>query len=81
MRQKISFVRGMAWLWIFLSCCSAPGVPVQGSTSAVRKLHFIQDDAQDYMVSKIYTLKYAQANDLIPFVSALWYNTRISRPL
>ena len=39
--------------------------------SGVRKLHFIQDDAQDYMVSKIYTLRYAQANDLIPFVSGI----------
>ncbi len=37
----------------------------------IRKLHFIQDDAQDYMVSKIYSLKYAQANDLIPFVSGI----------
>ena len=40
-------------------------------TGEIRKLHFIQDDAQDYMVSKIYTLKYAQANDLIPFVSGI----------
>ncbi|MBO5308936.1 MAG: hypothetical protein J6C40_13115, partial [Lentisphaeria bacterium] len=37
----------------------------------IRKLHFIQDDAQDYMVSKVYALKYAQANDLIPFVSGI----------
>ena len=37
----------------------------------VRKLHLIQDDAQDYMVSKIYTLKYAQSNDLAPFVSGM----------
>ena len=41
------------------------------STGNVRQLHFIQDDAQDYMVSRIYTLKYAQANDLIPFVSGI----------
>ena len=39
--------------------------------NAVRKVHLIQDDAQDYMVSKIYPLKYAQANDLIPFVSGI----------
>ena len=37
----------------------------------VRKVHFIQDDAQDQMVSKLYPLKYAQANDLIPFVSGI----------
>ena len=34
----------------------------------VQKVHLIQDDAQDYMVSKIYKLKYMQANDLVPFV-------------
>ena len=36
--------------------------------STVQKVHLIQDDAQDYMVSKIYKLKYMQANDLVPFV-------------
>ena len=39
--------------------------------AGIRKLHFVQDDAQDYMVSKIYTLKYVQGNDLIPFVSGI----------
>ena len=34
----------------------------------VQKVHLIQDDAQDYMVSKIYRLKYVQANDIVPFV-------------
>jgi len=37
----------------------------------VRKLHFIQDDAQDYMVSKLYQLKYVQSTDLVPFVSGI----------
>ncbi len=37
----------------------------------VRKLHFIQDDAQDYMVSKLFNLKYAQSNDLLPFVMGM----------
>ena len=37
----------------------------------IRKLHFIQDDAQDYMVSKIYQLKYVQSTDLAPFVSGI----------
>ncbi len=36
-----------------------------------RKVHLIQDDAQDKMVSKIYKLKYVQGNDLIPFVSGI----------
>ncbi len=37
----------------------------------VRTLHFVQDDAQDYMVSKIYVLKYVQSNDIYPFVTAM----------
>ena len=46
----------------------------------IRKIRLIQDDAQDYMVSKIYSLKYVQANDLTPFVSGmvLRYNTNSS---
>ncbi len=43
-------------------------VPVPGKS---RKVHLIQDDAQDRMVSKIYKLKYVQGNDLIPFVSGM----------
>lgn len=39
--------------------------------SSTQTLRFVQDDAQDYMVSKIYILKYAQANDLTPFVSGM----------
>ena len=38
-----------------------------GAGDEVRKIHLVQDDAQDYMVSKIYHLKYVQANDVIPF--------------
>ena len=34
-------------------------------------LRFVQDDAQDYMVSKIYKLKYVQANDIVPFVTGM----------
>ncbi len=33
-----------------------------------QKLRFVQDDAQDYMVSKIYNLKYVQSNDVTPFL-------------
>jgi len=36
----------------------------------VRTLRFVQDDAQDRMVSKIYTLKYVQSNDITPFLMA-----------
>ena len=38
---------------------------------STQTLRLVQDDAQDYMVSKIYTLKYAQSNDLTPFVSGM----------
>ena len=37
----------------------------------VRTLRFVQDDAQDYMVSKIYVLKYVQANDITPFLNSM----------
>ncbi|MBR7104622.1 MAG: hypothetical protein IKC65_06745 [Lentisphaeria bacterium] len=39
--------------------------------AGTRKLHLVQDDAQDYMVSKLYHLKYAQANDITPFVMGI----------
>ena len=41
--------------------------PKQGT----RTLRFVQDDAQDYMVSKLYILKYVQANDLMPWVMSI----------
>ena len=40
-------------------------------TEETRQLRFVQDDAQDYMVSKIYHLKYVQANDITPFVMGI----------
>ncbi len=33
-----------------------------------RKIRFIEDDAQDYMVTKVYSLKHIKANDIVPFV-------------
>ena len=39
--------------------------------TGIRQLRFVQDDAQDYMVSKIYKLKYVQANDITPFVMGI----------
>ena len=36
-----------------------------------RTVHFVQDDAQDYMVSKIYVLRYVQSNDVMPFVMSM----------
>ena len=42
-----------------------------GKPGGVRTLRFVQDDAQDYMVSKIYVLKYVQANDITPFLNSM----------
>ncbi len=48
---------------------TAPAAPA--NTEEIKRIHLIQDDAQDYMVSKIYQLKYVQANDLVPFVMGM----------
>ena len=48
-------------------CAASPGE----DSPDTRTLHFVQDDAQDYMVSKIYILKYAQSNDVTPFVTGM----------
>jgi len=55
-------------LLCWLLGCVLPGAEPAG---AVQKVHLIQDDAQDYMVSKIYQLKYVQANDIVPFVMGM----------
>ena len=44
---------------------SVPGLPGR------QTLRLVQDDAQDYMISKIYTLKYIQSNDIAPFVTGI----------
>ena len=51
-----------------LSGQTASGGADDASTQTLR---FVQDDAQDYMVSKIYRLKYIQANDITPFVMGI----------
>lgn len=47
------------------------GAPPQGAASPRQTLRLVQDDAQDYMVSRIFTLKYIQANDIVPFVTGM----------
>lgn len=34
----------------------------------VQRIRFVEDDAQNYMVSKIYELKNQKANDIVPFI-------------
>ncbi len=58
-------------VWLCTIGISGAIMAQQNDPAAVRKLHLVQDDAQDYMVSKIYPLKFVQANDLIPFVSGM----------
>ena len=50
---------------------AAGTVPPGEKPEEVRTLRFVQDDAQDYMVSKIYVLKYVQANDITPFLNSM----------
>lgn len=42
--------------------------PARPAEKKVRTIRLIQDDAQDYMVSKIYQLKHLKANDVTPFL-------------
>jgi hypothetical protein len=67
------FVRSiLSWLLITVlggGLAAAPaGSPAQPPRQTLR---LVQDDAQDYMVSKIFTLKYIQANDIAPFVTGM----------
>ena len=54
-----------------LITCTVLSAQSPDEKPGVRKIHLIQDDAQDYMVSKIYKLKYTQSNDLAPFVTGM----------
>ena len=57
------------FFWTAVLCASAlSAAHVDDTAPGVQKIHLVQDDAQDYMVSKVYPLKYVQANDLVPFV-------------
>ncbi len=38
------------------------------SSEKIQKIRFVEDDAQNYMVSKIYQLKHQKANDIVPFI-------------
>ncbi len=47
---------------------NVPGPGTELSKDKIQKIRFVEDDAQNYMVSKIYELKHQKANDLVPFV-------------
>lgn len=45
-----------------------PPTQKAGEGETVQRIRFVEDDAQNYMTSKIYELKHQKANDLVPFV-------------
>ena len=46
-----------------------PATQAKGTTpEKTQKIRFIEDDAQDYIVTKVYNIKHMKANDLVPFV-------------
>lgn len=42
--------------------------PVNQDNGKVQKIRFVEDDAQNYMVAKIYELQNQKANDIVPFI-------------
>ncbi len=50
-----------------LTLAAAPSYNINAAEK-VRKIRFKQDDAQSYMVTKVYELKHVRANDLTPWV-------------
>ena len=53
-----------------LTAVPAPAreTPTPGDDAKIRRIRFKEDDAQNEMTSKIYTLKHLKANDLVPFL-------------
>ena len=66
MWTRFSLALMLAELAALVAVAAAP--PDAPGTQTLR---FVQDDAQDYMVSKIYKLKYVQGNDITPFVMGM----------
>ena len=58
--------RNAAAATLGLLLCTAAAQNADNVKPGVQKLRFIQDDAQDRMVSKVYRLKYVQSNDVTP---------------
>ena len=58
----------LAILGCGIVCCGHAASPDDDTKRTIR---FVQDDAQDYMVSKIYHLKYVQSNDITPFLMGI----------
>lgn len=65
--------RIVPWLLMLLVAGGLHGepLPTRPQLPPSQTLRLVQDDAQDYMVSKIFTLKYIQSNDILPFVNGI----------
>jgi len=58
-----------SWLFRWAAILALlPAASLTASAEKVQKLHLLQDDAQLPIVTKVYDLQYARANDLTPFV-------------
>ncbi len=66
MNRSITALSAAAGLFLPVALSAAP--PEAGNTRTVR---LVQDDGQEYMVSKIYKLKHLKANDVAPFVTGV----------
>lgn len=59
------------WLPGVLLAAGLSGAPPQEPAPEPQTLRLVQDDAQDHMVSRIFTLNNIQANDIAPFVAGM----------
>ncbi len=60
------------WLLMLAVTGGLFGAPLQpDQPPPTQTLRLVQDDAQDYMVSRIFTLKHIQSNDVVPFVEGM----------
>ena len=69
MDGKCFFAPWLLMLAVTGGLCGAPLQPDQPLST--QTLRLVQDDAQDHMVSRIFTLKHIQANDIVPFVEGM----------
>ena len=69
MDVKCFFAPWLLMLAVAGGLCGAPLQPDQPPPT--QTLRLVQDDAQDYMVSRIFTLKHIQSNDVVPFVEGM----------
>ncbi|MBR2373300.1 MAG: hypothetical protein IKA87_03620 [Lentisphaeria bacterium] len=65
------FVKTACLLTVIPAAVLLCGAAAAGTGQRKQTLHFIQDDAQDRMISRIFTLKYLHANDIAPFVTGM----------